>query len=255
MVHPFVSLPARVSAVRRFSGVSFSAAVHSALIAASVVATMPPPVEFFTSVGDVAQPRVEHVDFVRTIPADETRAADKADPKESDEGSAVKEPVLAFVVEDPSVATITGAEIAPVVTPDLDLESETQTWVTKQFDATNGNSKLAESLRKLYAAPVDGAYDREVVEKTVWPRPNNPRPSYPTSLLSAGVEAHVLARFVVDSTGRVNERSLVFPAGVHRLFVDAVKRSLLRSRFFPAELAGRRVSQHVIQEFIFRIER
>jgi outer membrane biosynthesis protein TonB len=254
MVHPFISAPSsRTSLPRRIGGVSLSAAVHTALIASAVVATLPPPMEFLVSGGEVARPRIEYVRMVRPPAAnDDSESKDK---EKKDAKGETKPAEAAVMMSTPSVTEITGAEIAPVVAPDLDLESETLTWAAHQFGDSTSVSSIAESVRRMYAPPTNGAYDREVVEKTVWPRPNNPRPAYPSSLLSMGVEAHVLARFVVDSTGRVSEKSLVFPQNAHRLFVEAIKRALLRSRFFPAELAGHRVSQHVIQEFVFRIER
>jgi hypothetical protein len=75
------------------------------------------------------------------------------------------------------------------------------------------------------------------------------------SLAAASVEAAFVVRFVVDSTGRIRDKSLEFPGKAHPLFVDAVRRALLRSRYLPAEVDGRRVAQLVSQEFIFRMER
>ena len=186
---------------------------------------------------------------MRSRPAEPRRDADKDGAKhDAEEG-------ITLLLAAPLVTPIAAPEIGAAVTPDLALEAEMTEWLTRQFEGgSSAVSSIAEALRRMYAAPVNGAYQDNVVEKTVWPRPNNPRPSYPSSLLSARIEAHVLARFIVDSTGRVSEKSMIFPSGAPRLFVDAIKRSLLRSRYFPAELAGRRVSQHVIQEFLFRID-
>ena len=87
------------------------------------------------------------------------------------------------------------------------------------------------------------------------PYPDNPKPVYPPSMLSAGIETAFVVQFVVDTTGRVDDHSLKFPASAGRLFVDAVQRVLLRSRYRPAELGGRRVAQFVEQQFTFRIAR
>jgi len=100
-----------------------------------------------------------------------------------------------------------------------------------------------------------GIYTADVVEKTVMPYPDNPKPLYPSQMLSAGIEAAFVVRFVVDTTGHVDDHSLKFPSSAGRLFVDAVQRVLLRSRYRPAELGGRRVSQLVEQQFTFRIAR
>jgi hypothetical protein len=250
MVHPFISSPSRGTLTARFGGVSLSVVVHTTLIAGAVVATLPPLPDFLASAGDYARPRIEQVRFIRTVPPEPRRDADKdGSPRETNE-------LAALMLVAPTITPIAAPEIGMAETPDLDLEAEMNDWLTRQLESgASVASALAEAMRRMYAAPVNGAYQEDVVEKTVWPRPNNPRPSYPSSLLLAGVEAHVLARFIVDSTGRVSERSMIFPEGAHRMFVDAIKRSLLRSRYFPAELAGRRVSQHVIQEFVFRIDR
>ena len=100
-----------------------------------------------------------------------------------------------------------------------------------------------------------GVYSEVVVERSVFPRPGNPTPAYPRSLEAAGVEGTFFVDFVVGTDGRVEARSLQFPSTAREAFVDAVRRVLVRSRYFPAELAGRRVRQLVRQQFIFRIER
>ena len=251
MVHPFISLPPRGTLTSRFSGVSLSVVLHTTLIAGAVAATMPPLPESLVSAGAVARPRLELVRFIRSLPSGPTRKAD-----ESGSRREPSELVPALMLIAPTVTPIMTPEISESVVPNLDLEAEMSDWLTRQLEGrTSGMSTVAEAVRRMYSAPVDGAYQEDVVEKTVWPRPNNPRPAYPFSLLSAGIEAHVLTRFIVDSTGKVSEKSMVFPDGAHRMFVDAIRRALLRSRYFPAELAGRRVSQHVIQEFVFRIDR
>ena len=61
--------------------------------------------------------------------------------------------------------------------------------------------------------------------------------------------------FVVDSTGRVDGSTLEVPKSVHRLFADAVRYTLSRSRYLPATLGGRPVRQLVAQEFVFRMRR
>ena len=44
--------------------------------------------------------------------------------------------------------------------------------------------------------------------------------------------------FVVDTTGRVDEPSIKFATRIQDLFMDAIRVSLRRSRFFPARLSG-----------------
>jgi TonB family protein len=99
--------------------------------------------------------------------------------------------------------------------------------------------------------PRDGVYATTEVDRIVMPFANNPKPDYPRRLQREGVETSFIAQFVVDSTGRVDESSLNFPSNVHQLFIEAVRESLRRARFYPAEVGGRRVSQFVEQQFSF----
>ena len=59
------------------------------------------------------------------------------------------------------------------------------------------------------------------------------------------MEADFTVMFVVDSTGRVDDGTVEVPRDVHRLFADAVRYALSRSRYLPAQLAGRPVRQLV----------
>ena len=101
--------------------------------------------------------------------------------------------------------------------------------------------------------PLNGVYSEALVERTVWPRRGNPSPSYPDRLRSAGIDGSFFVVFVVDTTGRVEKESIAFPPNTNELFTQSVRRALLRSRYFPAEVAGRPVRQEVRQEFIFRL--
>jgi protein TonB len=90
--------------------------------------------------------------------------------------------------------------------------------------------------------------DREVV-----PFPRNAVPRYPAELRDARIEGRVLARFVVDTSGRVTMESVVIDASDHPAFGDAVIETLRRSRFEPAEHRGRKVPQLVSRAFLFVI--
>lgn len=100
-----------------------------------------------------------------------------------------------------------------------------------------------------------GAYTSDIVERTAWPVEDNPHPRYPDQMQRQGVEASFLVQFVVDSTGRVDAKTLDFPKTTHPAFLKAVRDALLRSRYLPAELAGIRVRQLVQQQFTFVIAR
>jgi protein TonB len=72
-------------------------------------------------------------------------------------------------------------------------------------------------------------------------------------LRTAGIEGHVMAQFVVDSTGRVQLATLQVLESQHPLFTAAVRTALSRMRFLPAEAGGARVAQLVQQSFQFTV--
>ncbi|HYD52982.1 MAG TPA: TonB family protein [Gemmatimonadaceae bacterium] len=110
-------------------------------------------------------------------------------------------------------------------------------------------------VRRPYARPAArGAFTADIVERTVWPR-YNPVPVYPLRLMRQGIEAAYFVTFIVDSTGRVDGRTIAFPTEVHELFATAIRRALARSRFHPAEIGGRPVAQLVQQQFKFEMAR
>ena len=105
------------------------------------------------------------------------------------------------------------------------------------------------------AGPVGGVYTDRLVDKAAAARPGNPAPVYPAALRAAQIEGTVLARFVVDSVGRAESGSIEFPEATHPQFAEAVRQSLLRSRYLPAILDGRAVRQLVEQRFAFTLSR
>lgn len=105
------------------------------------------------------------------------------------------------------------------------------------------------------ASPSDSLFTLATVDKPAIPRPDNPKPVYPVSLRDALVEGTVVAQFVVDSAGRAEPRSIVIVSTTHPLFGDAVRQTLLRSRYLPAMAGGRTVRQVVEQRFAFTLTR
>jgi len=103
--------------------------------------------------------------------------------------------------------------------------------------------------------PSGGVFTPEHVDKAAAPRPGNPAPIYPAALRAAQIEGTVLARFIVDSVGRAESASIEFPEATHAQFAEAVRQSLLRSRYLPAMVNGRAVRQLVEQRFAFTLAR
>ena len=80
-----------------------------------------------------------------------------------------------------------------------------------------------------------------------------PRPRYPDQLRAAGVTGRVVVRLVVDTTGHIEPASVVVRESSHDLFAHAVRAVLPALRFRPAEVGGRKVRMLVDLPFEFRL--
>ena len=79
-------------------------------------------------------------------------------------------------------------------------------------------------------------------------------PTVPSTATSA-VEGEVLARFVVDTAGGVEAKSIEILQASHGLFGDAVTEWLRQTRYAPALVSGRPVRQLVQQSIGFTLRR
>jgi protein TonB len=98
------------------------------------------------------------------------------------------------------------------------------------------------------------AYDENQVDRAVTITRAAP-PRYPDALKSVGVEGTVAMRFIVGADGRVEPGSIDVISTPHKLFAEAVRRSLLETRYRPAEAGGHPVRQVVEQTFSFRLQK
>lgn len=78
-------------------------------------------------------------------------------------------------------------------------------------------------------------------------------PAYPDALRRAGVGGEVRTKFVVDTTGRVDPRTVKITSATNAAFAAAVRAALPKMRFAPAKIGGRRVKQLVQQPFAFSV--
>lgn len=76
-------------------------------------------------------------------------------------------------------------------------------------------------------------------------------PPYPSELRAAHPDGRVLARFVIDSSGRVEPASITIVATTRGSFAESVRRALPLLRFVPARRRGRNVRTSVEQAFDF----
>jgi TonB family protein len=253
----------------RSRSVAASAAAHVALITA-VLATTRGGNSHSHAWNQLRQatPRVTQVRYLTTMPTDEaaprrasnatekrpTRARRSSARERQSDGVPTR---LASLKESLDAITDRLAEIHPAldvadVTRALDADEARWTAVADS-EFNKGRGKLSDGLASPPPVATNGIYTPDLVDEQVTPRPGNPKPRYPESLRAAGVEAAVNVLFVVDTTGRVEEPSIKFSSHIHELFMDAIRVSLRRARFFPARLAGSVVPQMVQQQFRFEL--
>jgi TonB family protein len=233
------------------SSTAFSTVTHGTLIAAALMSTG----KIASSVHEARETMIQRVTYV--LP----RAPEvKAIPRNAIVSTTAKEP--AAKKEVPSVPDFAGIQDAidktievPNIEVDLDLSSMLAEWLTKPDALSTPGPDIAEILmaRGALIRPENGLYTSDNVEVSVAPKSGNPLPRYPTALRDMGVEGSFVVHFVVDSTGKVPDDKIDFPSSMHRLFADAVRTALRRSRYFPARIGGQPVAQLVAQEFRFEV--
>ena len=250
MVHAFVSSPATRPGRSRFFVSTLSVVAHAAIISFAVV-TSGRTITLEHKLPDAPREQLVFVhahDFehraVTVRKGALARAAKRA---------------VSFLVPDLSQlrvavdASLASLQKVPDA-PNLDITARTSG--PKDFGDVSTSDLLGGSVMYAMTHPGKGnAYSADVVEKIAWPEKGNPKPRYPEDLQRQGVEGSFVVQFVVDSTGRVDEKTLNFPSATHPSFLRAVKDALLHSRFFPAELAGMHVRQLVQQQFSFVLVR
>ena len=112
-------------------------------------------------------------------------------------------------------------------------------------------SRLQRKIMLLRGEP----YLDSQVEKPVVQAPGSPAPRYPDELRTTRIQGEVLARFVVDTLGRVEPGSFEVLKASNARLSQAVRDALPSMRFVPAEVSGHKVRQVVQQPFMFVLSR
>lgn len=250
MMNGFIA--SRPAGTSWLGGTTVSAVTHGAVVALLVTSGA-------TTISAVHEERaaapVERVTYVRpalmSIP--EAKAKRDADGTSRMHARAVTSNAT------PSDLSIQPRDVAVSIqidVPDLTVEPDLTAVVAASIhDGDYG--KIAPSLAALVAVnaaftrPASGIYTEDLVDRSIVPREGNPKPRYPSALADRGIGGEFMVRFVVDSTGRVPADKIEFPSAMHQLFAAAVRTALLKSRYTPAVVAGRFVSEQVRQEFRF----
>ena len=222
---------------KRTGGLLASAALHAALIGLAIYATG------FSEPAPLTPPRThEGVVFLPPPPPRLPAPSTGAPPT----GEASRLPT-------PAAPIIAPLEVPDVIIPQTGPEPSVE---REMFASSRALATAIGGAPGGIASPRPGdAWAAPSVDRQVVPRADNPAPRYPALLQSAGVEGAVHMRFIVDTLGRVERTSVVALSAAHPLFEAAVRESLQRARFEPAEVAGRRVRQLVEQVFQFETVR
>jgi protein TonB len=235
-----VLLESRAARQRRVGGTMLSMLVHGAIIASIVALTLPDRGSA-TPGPDV---RPTPVTYVRPQPIPDAGRTVQGTPSPVERS--IPRPELPVI----DIPAITPDHVPPI---DLSLPATT----SDQVLVGRGASSLGASIvgPGTLSSGSGDATDVSAVDRAPRILGRAPEPRYPASLRSAGIGGHVLVEFVVDTTGRAEMGTLRFSELTNPLFGDAARDALLRYRFAPGEVAGRKVRTRVAVPFEFRLEK
>ena len=225
-------IESRRSSARNQAGTAASAAIHLTLIILAA---------FATAAGAPAESKREpptKLHWVTPQPASPTRQTPGA-PRTTSKASPGR--------RLPSISLAISTSIPSIEIP-LGVVRGDEFAAPSSGGLTSGDPVMTGSERG------NVAYDAFEVDKAVAALPGV-APVYPAALRAAGVEGEVRAQFVVNDHGRADVSSLRILSSTNDQFSEAVRQSLPRMRFVPAQLRGRPVAQTVQQLFSFRLSR
>jgi TonB family protein len=205
---------------------TLSAVAHVAIIAAWVVATLPP----------------------HTLPSDSitNRLYYIPPPDRPPLGARARE-TIRYVTAAPGLGSGPGPaaidDRRPIALPERSADPGERTVDT-----------LPTAPPAVVGAPTgDSVFTILEVDTAVVRSQSSAAPAYPLALLEKKIEGMVLTRYVVDTTGFADTTSFEVIRSTHPGFVQAVREALPYMRFSPAKIGSVRVRQLVEQPFTFKI--
>lgn len=232
-------LESRARRQRRPGGTVISIVVHCAVLAALIRATA------HAAIAKIDQPKDPAITFI-----------DDIKPPPPPPPPSIRDQMV-NAVNGPARSDMLAPELIPPIEiptaiPDIDFSRAP----TNPEDFASGRRRSQGGVPGGTGnAPTGDAYLENQVERPVAVVPGTRGPDYPDALRQAGVEGQVLVQFVVDTLGRVQMSTLEVLGSDHAFFTSAVKRSLEKMRFLPAEVGQRKVPQWVVQPFQFKLNR
>jgi hypothetical protein len=214
-----------ISRALRFSSASLSTVFHGVVIAAWVLATLPPD-------GLIARAFENHAFPVYRPPPD--RVPTQSGSHESVHFIGVA-PVGEGVGDGPHA--VGNAKPTPVVKDTV-------------------GDKAKDSVTAPEAPPTkgqDSVYSVLDVDVAVARTASSAAPAYPLKLLEKHISGYVNAQYIVDTTGFADTTSFVVLQATNPEFTTAVREVLPYMRFEPARIGPAKVRQLVQQQFTFKI--
>lgn len=189
----------------------------------------------------------DRIHYARPLPESPTPPAAPAGPPSKGPGRPVPLPPVLPGPVTVDIPPIVGAPVQGPVVPSLGPSMDDLLDALSSGAATGVGHGLP-------GGSGDHAWDAMMVEEEVVPSRRNPAPAYPSMERAAGITGEVVARFVVDTTGRVESGSAEVLSQTSPSFGASVLNVLPRYRFTPARVQGRAVRQLVEQRFVFRLD-
>lgn len=229
-----VLLESRARRQRRAGGAAMSVAAHMAVIGAAVAGTT------HSVVARPAPPKVEIVHF------------DKAVARPPMQRTVVRDASLPHVPSNLIVERIAVPNIVPRSLPPIDMTGALRADTV----VLGGNAGITRGGGSSTIIVPDAPDDREWTGNEVLMHVlTSAKPRYPEALRNANVDGRVVARFTVDTLGRVDPSSVAIVQSTHDLFSRAVREALVQFRFKPAQVGSRKVAATAEMPFEFRITR
>ncbi len=220
---------------RRTAGTVASIVLHGALLTAIVAVAAPKPIDA-TETDLIEQPT-----FVIVRPAEPQAASAPADAVQS----TVPQIPQTIIVPPTSIpTTIIDVDVSAPAIPAEQIG-------IRPAGSPIGSSSIGGSNPGVGST---GIIDVNFADRVPAITGNAQAPLYPNALRASGVTGRVTARFVIDTTGRVELGGLEFMDTSHPLFSEAVRSALARYRFSAGEYGGRKVRTMVMMPFVFTLK-
>jgi protein TonB len=221
---------------RRGGGTMVSVFIHASIVVGAILLTATP------TIGRLRPPSPKVIIY-------ETREEPKPKPPEPQRG-----PVRAVVsASAPAIPRIDPPRVIPATIPPIDFSAPpTAIDFNERRAATPPCFRLCgsgDAAGDTSSTPLWSGADLAMRLR----QPPTP-PRYPEALRAAGVEGTVVIRFAVDTGGSVDPASIEVISSTHELFTAAARQTLLRLRFFPAEVGGRKLRATALMPFQFTLK-